>query len=60
MSLLNAFSLDRPYIFTLHYRSSDTRGIFNRILVDSHNGFMLLYLFIPVVPNLFNKLILSE
>lgn len=60
MSLLNDVSLDCPNIFIFHCRSLDTCDIFNRTLADLCNGFMPLYLFIPIVPSLLNKLILSE
>lgn len=59
MSLLNDFSSDCPNISVFHYRSLDTCHIFPKALVDFPNGFIPLYLFILIVPNLLSKLILS-
>lgn len=59
MSLLNIFSSDCPNISVFHYRSLDTCHIFSKALVDFPNGFIPLYLFILIVPNLLSKLILS-
>lgn len=59
MSLLNGFSSDYPNICVFHHGSLDTCDIFTRTLGDFSNGFILWYLFIPVVSNLLNKFILS-